>query len=71
MSHPFTVSAPVTQVVISNMPRFIKYELIMKELAHFRKFTSPMTSIPLRCNNSAVKHVPSFHRQVFIVSKQL
>lgn len=66
MLHVTPLSAPATRVVISNVPPFIKDELIMKELARFGKFAGPMTDIPLGCKNSAVKHIRSFRRQVYM-----
>ncbi|KAI4885370.1 hypothetical protein NFI96_008195 [Prochilodus magdalenae] len=55
------LSAPATRVVISNVPPFIK-----NELARFGKFASAMKMIPLGCKSTAVKHVLSFRRQVFM-----
>lgn len=48
------------------MSPFVKNEVIMKELACFGKFASAMKIISLSCKNSAVKHVLSFSRQVFM-----
>lgn len=47
MIHVSNLSAPVTRVVISNTPLFIKNKVIIKELARFRKFTSSMRMILL------------------------
>ncbi|KAI4889036.1 hypothetical protein NFI96_021780 [Prochilodus magdalenae] len=55
------LSAPAIRVVISNVPPFIK-----NELARFGKFASTMKMIPLGCKSTAVKHVLSFRRQVFM-----
>ncbi|KAI4885592.1 hypothetical protein NFI96_030074 [Prochilodus magdalenae] len=60
------LSAPVTRVVISRVPPFIKDKAIMKELARFSKFARAMKMIPLGCKSAAVKHVLSFRRQVFM-----
>lgn len=51
----FPLSAPGTQVFICIVPSFIQDEVIMKELACFWKFTSPMRLIPLAV---------SFHRYI-------
>ncbi|KAL7838604.1 hypothetical protein AOLI_G00270080 [Acnodon oligacanthus] len=60
------LSAPATRVIVSNVPPFIKNEVLLKELARFGKFASDMKMIPLGCKNSAVRHVLSFRRQVFM-----
>ncbi|XP_053487943.1 eukaryotic translation initiation factor 4E-1A isoform X1 [Ictalurus furcatus] len=66
MLHVTPLSAPATWVVFSNVPAFVTNELMMKELARFGRFSSPMTDIPLGCKNSAVKHIRSFRRQVYM-----
>ncbi|KAL7838606.1 hypothetical protein AOLI_G00270100 [Acnodon oligacanthus] len=60
------LSAPATRIIVSNVPPFIKNEVLLKELAWFGKFASDMKMIPLGCKNSAVRHVLSFRRQVFM-----
>ncbi|KAL7838613.1 hypothetical protein AOLI_G00270170 [Acnodon oligacanthus] len=60
------LSAPATRVIVSNVPPFIKNEVLLKELARFGKFASDMKMIPLGCKKSAVRHVLSFRRQVFM-----
>ncbi|KAL7827793.1 hypothetical protein AOLI_G00309450 [Acnodon oligacanthus] len=60
------LSAPATRIIVSNVPPFIKNEVLLKELARFGKFASDMKMIPLGCKNSAVRHVLSFRRQVFM-----
>lgn len=56
--------APATKVTISNVPPFIKSEVIVKELSRFGKVVSPVKMVPLGCKNPALKHVLSFRRQV-------
>lgn len=56
--------APATKVTISNVPPFIKSEVIVKELSRFGKVVSPVKVVPLGCKNPALKHVMSFRRQV-------
>lgn len=58
--------SPATRVIISNAPPFIKNEAILKELGRFGKFASAIRDVPLGCKNSALKHVTSFRRQVFM-----
>lgn len=53
-----------------NVPPLIKNGLL-KELARFRKFSSAVNMIPLGCKNTAVKHVLSFQRQVFMYLNSL
>lgn len=58
--------APATKVTISNVPPFISNDAIIKELIRYGKIASPVRMIPLGCKNSALKHVLSFRRQVFM-----
>lgn len=55
--------APATKVTISNMPPFISKEEITKE---FGNFASYIKVAPLCCQNTALKPVLSFRRQVFM-----
>ncbi|KAL7838651.1 hypothetical protein AOLI_G00270550 [Acnodon oligacanthus] len=60
------LSAPATRIIVSNVPPFIKNEVLLKELAWFGKFASDMKMIPLGCKSSAVRHVLSFRRRMFM-----
>ncbi len=60
------LSAPATKITISNVPPFVSNDVIIKELLRFGKIASPMRMIPLGCKNTALKHVMSFRRQIFM-----
>ncbi len=60
------LSAPATKVTVSNVPPFISNEVIVKELLRFGKMASPVKSVPLGCKDSALKHVLSFRRHVYM-----
>ncbi len=59
------LSAPATKITISNVPPFVS-NVIINELLRFGKIASPMRMIPLGCKNTALKHVMSFRRQIFM-----
>ncbi|MGH0128767.1 UNVERIFIED_CONTAM: hypothetical protein FKN15_041109, partial [Acipenser sinensis] len=58
---------PVTKVIISNVPPFLKNESLEKNLSRFGKLVFPIKDIPLGCKNNSVKHVMSFSRQAFVL----
>jgi len=60
------LSAPATKVTISNVPPFVSNDVIIKELQRFGKIAGPARMIPLGCKNTALKHVLSFRRQVYM-----
>lgn len=55
------LSAPVMQVIISNVPLFINNEVIMKELARFVKFATSKRMIPLDSETRPVISLTGFH----------
>ena len=65
----FPLSSPSRKITLSNVPPFIKDELIERELSRFGKLVSPIRKIPLSCKSPLVKHMMSFRRQVNIVLK--
>lgn len=70
VSGVFCVISPLvslsTKVPISNVPPFTPNCEIERELLRFGKLASGIKMIPLGCKNQALKHVPSFRRQVFM-----
>lgn len=56
---------PVTKIIISNVPPFLKNESLEKN--QFGKLVFSIKDIPLGCKNSSIKHVLSFRRQVFVL----
>lgn len=61
------LSNPSKKVVISNVPPFIKNEMLENVLARHGKFTAPIKMIPLGCKNPDMKHIMSFRRQTFMI----
>lgn len=58
---------PAKRVTLSNVPPFIKDEVIERELSRFGKLVSPIKKVPLGCKSPLLKHVVSFRRHVFMV----
>ncbi len=59
------LSAPATQVIISNVPPFIGNEGIIRELTRFGKIASSIKEIMLCYKNAALKHVLYFRRHIY------
>ncbi|KAI4880461.1 hypothetical protein NFI96_009804 [Prochilodus magdalenae] len=60
---------PARKITLSNVPPFIKDELITAELARYGHPVSQMRKIPLGCKSPLLKHVVCFRRQVYMVLK--
>lgn len=54
---------------ISNVPPFLKNEVLAKELQRHRQLVSPIKLIPMSCKSPHLKHVMFFRRQVLMVLK--
>ncbi len=65
----FPLSTPAKKIVLSNIPPFVKDEIIVQELSRYGKIVSPIKKIPLGCKSPLVKHLVSFRRQVFMILK--
>ncbi len=65
----FPLSTPAKKIMISNVPPFVKDEMIVQELSRYGKIVSPIKKIPLGCKSPLVKHLVSFRRQVFMILK--
>ena len=60
---------PAKKITLSNVPPFIKDELLTAELARYGQFVSQMRKIPLGCKSPLLKHVVCFRRQIFMILK--
>lgn len=60
---------PAKKIILSNVPPFIKDELLITELSRHGKIVSQMRKVPLGCKSPLLKHVVSFRRQVYMVLK--
>jgi len=61
---------PAKKVIISNVPPFLKNELLEKELGRHGKLVSPIKMIPISCKSPHLKHVVSFRRHVHMILKK-
>lgn len=61
------LSSPSRKIILSNVPPFLKDELIARELSRFGKLVSPIRKIPAGCQSPLLKHLLSFRRQVYMV----
>ncbi len=60
---------PAEKIIISNVPLFLKNEVLAKELQRHGQLVSPIKLIPMSCKSPHLKHVMSFRRQVLMVLK--
>jgi len=58
---------PAKRIILSNVPPFIKSEMIERELSRHGKLVSKMKNISLGCKSAQLKHVVSFRRQVHMI----
>lgn len=58
---------PAKKILLSNVPPFIKDEVIQRELARHGKIVSQFKKIALNCKSAQLKHVVSFRRQVYMI----
>ncbi|KAK6491847.1 ubiquitin-conjugating enzyme E2 variant 3 isoform X3, partial [Huso huso] len=65
--HVSPLATPFAKVILSNVPPFLKNELLESELSRYGKICSPIKSIPLGCKNPQLNHIMSFRRQVYIL----
>ena len=61
--------SPARKIIISNVPPFIRNEVLEKELARHGQLLSPIKLIPMSCRSPHLKHVVSFRRQVLMIMK--
>lgn len=60
---------PARKIILSNVPPFIKDDLLLTELSRHGKVVSKMKKIPLGCKSPLLKHVVCFRRQVHMILK--
>lgn len=65
----FPLVNPAKRVLLSNVPPFIKDEIIERELSRHGQIVSAIKKIPLGCKSPLLKHVVSFRRQVYMILK--
>lgn len=60
---------PAKKIIISNVPPFLKNEILAKELQRHGQLVTLIKLIPMSCKSPHLKHVMSFRRQVLMVLK--
>jgi len=63
------LSTPSKKVTLSNVPPFIKNEVLVKLLERHGRLVSPIKMIQIGCKSTLLKHVVSFRRFVYMVLK--
>lgn len=58
---------PAKKILVSNVPPYIKDEVIERELAMHGKVVSKIKKIALNCKSVQLKHVVTFRRQVYMI----
>lgn len=61
------LSAPSRKITISNVPPFVRNEILERELARYGQVMSGIKRIPLGCKAPQLKHIVSFRRQVYMI----
>lgn len=61
------LSTPAKKVIISNVPPFIKDEMLTQELSRFGKIIAPIKKIAIGSKLELVKHVVSFRRFTYMI----
>ena len=64
-----SLSSPSKKVNISNIPPFIKDEILIESLSRHGKLVSPIRKIAISSRNPLLKHIVSFRRQVHMILK--
>lgn len=61
------LSLPSKKVILSNVPPFIKNDVLAPVLERYGKLVSPIKMIQIGCKSPLLKHVVSFRRFVYMV----
>ncbi|KAL2096373.1 hypothetical protein ACEWY4_008521 [Coilia grayii] len=67
--HVLPLSTPSKKVILSNVPPFIKDDVLEQALSRYGRLVSTIKKIPLSTNSPLLKHVVSFRRFVYIILK--
>jgi len=59
------MDTPAVKIVVSNAPPFFPNDVLLSVLCRDGTVVSRMSMIPLRSSDKRIKHVMSFHRQVY------
>lgn len=61
------LSVPSRRVILSNVPPFLKNDLIERALSRYGKIVSSPKRIPIGCKSPQLKHIVSFRRHVNMI----
>lgn len=61
------LSTPSKKVILSNVPPFIKDDILAQSLTRYGKLVSPIRKIAIASKNPLLKHVVSFRRYVHMI----
>lgn len=61
------LSTPTKKVILSNVPPFVKDDVLIKELSRFGKVVAPVKKIAIGGKSDLVKHVVSFRRFTYMI----
>lgn len=62
----FPLSSPSKKVIISNVPPFIKDDVLIETLSRYGKLVSPIRKIVISTNSSLIRHIVSHRRFVYM-----
>ena len=69
LTHVYPLVNPAKKVTLSNVPPFIRNEVLATDLARHGQLVSPIKMVNLGCKSQQLKHVLSHRRQVFMIPK--
>ncbi|KAF0039296.1 hypothetical protein F2P81_007531 [Scophthalmus maximus] len=61
------LTTPATKVTVSNIPPFIRDEVLQRELCRYGKIVSPFRKLPSGCKSLLLRHVVSHRRRVLMI----
>ncbi|XP_034719974.1 uncharacterized protein LOC117939040 [Etheostoma cragini] len=61
------LTTPATRVTVSNIPPFIRDDVLQRELSRYSKIVSPFKMLPSGCRSPLLRHVVSHRRQVLMI----
>jgi hypothetical protein len=66
----FPLMNPAKKVMLSNVPPFVRDEVLWRELSRHGQIVSTIKKVPFGCKSPLLKHVVSHRRQVHMILKK-
>lgn len=63
------LSLPAKRVTLSNVPPFVSDDILTQALSRYGKLVSPIKKIPINCDSPLLKHIVSFRRFAYMITK--